>query len=76
MFLSGIVPAAFGCRMVKIYPDKACVVHGHPKKAGSKRDKPKGTVIKCYSFSKYGRKEAINKAHKMHYAIVKSISRR
>lgn len=26
-----------------------CVVHGHPKKAGSKTDKPKGSVIKCFA---------------------------
>ena len=28
--------------------DKWCVVHGHPQKAGSKTDKPEGTVIKCF----------------------------
>ena len=40
---------------------KWCVVHGHPKKKGSKTDKPKGSVIKCFSSRK--------KAMSMHYAI-------
>jgi len=57
---------------VKVGTKQACVVHGHPKKVGSKTDKPIGTPIKCYSFDKYGRKEAIKKAHAMHYAIQKS----
>ncbi len=26
-----------------------CVVHGHPKKEGSKTDKPEGSVIKCFN---------------------------
>ena len=55
--------------MVRIYDDRACVVHAHPQKRGSARDKPPGTPIKCYSFSQYGKKEAIRKAHAMHAAI-------
>ena len=27
---------------------KWCVAHGSPKKPGSKTDKPKGTIIKCF----------------------------
>lgn len=27
---------------------KYCVLHGHPKKKKSKRDKPKGSVIACH----------------------------
>jgi hypothetical protein len=47
---------------------KWCVVHGHPKKKGSKRDKPKGTVIKCFASKK--------KAQAMHTAIILSQKRR
>lgn len=25
-----------------------CVVHGHEQKPGSKTDKPKGAIIKCF----------------------------
>lgn len=31
---------------------KHCVVHGSPKKKGSKTDKPKGTVIACHKTKK------------------------
>ena len=58
--------------MVTIESDRACVRHAHAQKAGSKTDKPVGTVIKCYLFSTYGRKKAIEKAHALHYAIVMS----
>jgi len=51
------------------------VRHGHEDTGGS-RDKPKGSLIKSFPFSKYGRKEAIKKAHAMHYAIIKSEERR
>jgi adenine-specific DNA methylase len=36
-----------------------CVVHGHPKKSGSKTDKPEGSVIKCHPT-----KEAAERHHK------------
>ena len=52
-----------------------CVVHGHPQKAGSKTDKPKGSIIKCYTFdpSKEGSEaNAKLKAQKMHRAILVS----
>jgi len=49
-----------------------CVLHGHPKKKGSKRDKPKGSVIKCYSIAKYGLQGAWRKARAQHYAIMKN----
>lgn len=62
--------------MVKRIGDSYAVVHGHPKKSGSERDKPKGTAIKKYSIKKYGKKGAAEKAQKMHYAIVKSQERR
>jgi len=29
--------------------NKWCVIHGHVKKSGSKTDKPKGTIIKCFN---------------------------
>jgi hypothetical protein len=61
--------------MVVVTDTAAEVRHGHAKKPGSERDKPKGTVIKRYPFAKYGRKKAIEKAHKMHYAITKSEER-
>ncbi len=32
--------------------NKWCVVHGHPKKPGSKTDKPKGSVIACHDTEK------------------------
>jgi len=44
------------------------VVHGHPRKKGSKRDKPKGSPIKCYT----GDKKGLKKARAMHYAIMMS----
>jgi len=50
-----------------------CVVHGHPQKPGSKTDKPKGTAIKCYSFTpgnEQSENEARRKAFKMHRAIL------
>lgn len=40
---------------------KWCVLHAHPQKRGSKRDKPPGSVIKCFSSRK--------KAVAMHSAI-------
>jgi hypothetical protein len=43
-------------------------VHGHLRKKGSKRDKPKGSIIKCYPGTKVG----LQKARAMHYAIIKS----
>jgi len=43
-----------------------CVVHGHPKKPGSKTDKPKGTVIKCFPTKK--------EAEAMHRAIMANIN--
>lgn len=49
-----------------------CVVHGHAQKSGSKTDKPKGSVIKCYSFvpgNKTSEDTARKKAAAMHYAI-------
>lgn len=52
-----------------------CVLHGHPKKKGSKRDKPQGSVIKCYSFNpsvKGSEARAKSKALKMHKAIMAS----
>lgn len=49
-----------------------CVLHGHPKKPGSKTDKPFGTPIKCYSIAQYGDDVARRKAFAMHYAIQKS----
>lgn len=47
-----------------------CVVHGHPKKPGSKTDKPMGTVIKCYSIAEYGEEGAHRRALKHHAAIL------
>jgi hypothetical protein len=41
--------------------NKYCVVHGSPKKKGSKTDKPKGTIIKCF--------DTESEALKMHRAI-------
>lgn len=51
---------------IKKIGSQVCVVHGHKKKKGSKRDKPKGTPIKCFPNTKDGRK----KARAMHTAIV------
>lgn len=50
-----------------------CVLHGHPKKLGSKTDKPKGSVIKC--FCGPNMKANLKKAQGMHYAIRKSQKR-
>lgn len=58
--------------MVTIESDRACVRHAHKPKVGSETDKPIGTVIKCYSFEKYGKDNAIKKAHALHYAIILS----
>lgn len=49
------------------------MVHGHPMKAGSKRDKPIGTPIKCYPFDpkvKGSEARAKRKASAMHRAIL------
>lgn len=35
-------------KMVRKRGDEYCVLHGHPKKPGSKTDKPKGAVIACH----------------------------
>lgn len=43
-----------------------CVIHSHPRKPGSKTDKPKGAIIHCYS----GGEEGHKKAQKMHVAIL------
>lgn len=43
---------------------KWCVVHGHPRKPGSKTDKPQGTVIKCFRTK--------HEADAMHFAIIAS----
>lgn len=59
--------------IVRVGTSQACVLHGHPKKAGSKTDKPAGTPIKCYPFSgEGGRAGAIKKAYSQHYAITKN----
>lgn len=38
--------------MVRKIGNKWCVLHAHPKKEGSKTDKPEGSVIKCFSSEK------------------------
>jgi len=48
--------------MVRKRGNKWCVLHGHPKKKGSKTDKPMGSVIKCFSTKK--------EAMAMHRAIM------
>ena len=54
--------------MIEKINGKWCVVHGHPRKKGSKKDKPKGSVIKCF--------ETKEKAEAMHTAIIISQKRR
>lgn len=58
--------------MVKVYSDRASVLHGHAKKQGSDTDKPAGAVIKSFLFSDYGRAAAIKKAYAVHTAIIKN----
>lgn len=53
--------------MVKKINGQYCVVHGHPRKKGSKTDKPMGSVIKCFNNAR--------DAFAMHYAIVMSQKR-
>lgn len=63
--------------MVKIYEDRACVVHAHTQRQGSETDKPAGTPIKCYYFDEEGGKaSAVKKAYAMHTAIMESEMRR
>ena len=50
--------------MVEKHGNRWCVVHGHPKKPGSKTDKPKGTIIKCF--------DTKAEAEAMHTAILLS----
>lgn len=50
--------------MVKKRGNKYCVLHGHPKKKGSKTDRPLGSVIKCFNTEK--------EARAMHTAILMS----
>lgn len=47
---------------------KWCVVHSHPQKPGSSRDKPPGTIIKCFPHTAEGRERALA----MHRAILAS----
>jgi len=54
--------------MVKKRGNQWCVLHGHPKKMGSKTDKPKGSTIKCFS----NKSDALA----MHTAIILSQKRR
>ena len=61
-----------GEREVKKVGNSWCVLHAHPKKAGSPTDKAPGTPIKCYSISEFGNDKAKQKATAMHYAIMKS----
>ena len=61
--------------MVRITKTSADVVHGSRQKAGSKRDKPKGRIIKSYSFAKFGKAGAIRRAYEMHSAIKHSQAR-
>ena len=42
------------------------MAHAHPRKKGSKTDKPIGTVIKCFPGTSAGRK----RANAMHQAIL------
>ena len=60
-----------GLIMVKKIDGKWCVVHGHPRKPGSKTDKPVGTIIKCYPGTPAGKE----KATAMHTAILLSQQR-
>jgi hypothetical protein len=62
--------------MVKKMGQKWCVVHSSPQKKGSKRDKPPGTPIKCYSIATYGERGARQRAEAMHAAIAYSQSRK
>ena len=34
--------------MIEKIGNKYCVLHGHPRKEGSKTDMPMGTIIKCF----------------------------
>lgn len=52
--------------MVKKINGRWCVVHGHIQKKGSKKDKPIGSIIKCFDGTDSGRR----KAEAMHRAIV------
>jgi hypothetical protein len=59
--------------MIEKRGNRWCVVHGHPQKKGSARDKPKGSIIKCYSFepgNKRSEAAARAKAQAMHSAIM------
>jgi hypothetical protein len=61
--------------MIEKRGNRWCVVHGHPQKAGSERDKPKGAVIKCFPFTpgdKESEASARLKANAMHKAILAS----
>jgi hypothetical protein len=62
--------------MVRIGKTSADVLHGHPQKAGSKTDKPEGTVMKSYSYAQYGKAGAIRRAYAMHSAVKHSEARK
>jgi len=50
-------------------PEKPwCIIHAHPRKKGSKTDKPPGSIIKCFATKK--------EADKMHQAILISQQKR
>ena len=48
--------------MIEKRGNKWCAVHGHPQKSGSKTDKPKGSIIKCF--------DTYAEAKRMHTAII------
>lgn len=58
--------------MVEKRNGRWCVVHGHAQKAGSKTDKPKGSIIKCFPGTEEGHKQALA----MHQAIMASKAKR
>lgn len=64
--------------MVRKRGDAWCVVHGHPRKPGSKTDKPIGSVIKCFPFTPGNADSeamAKAKAERMHRAILANQNR-
>jgi len=54
--------------MLKKKGSNWCVVHGPDGKSGE----PEGTIIKCYSFKKFGKLGAFNRASKMNAAMMVS----
>lgn len=55
--------------MIKIFSDKICVVHSHSFDPRIPGDKPLGTPVQCWLFSKYSKSQALRRAKVLHRTL-------